>query len=448
MIEITSRGTWRRRDRARRAGEQREGSRRLWSAPIAGMTMTVLLAAVTLASGAGVAAATTRLRAATAASAPPSVTTGAVTAVEPATVTVSGSVNPNGTATTWSFEYGLETNANYPSSTPIKSVGSGKSAVSVSASLSGLAAATSYHYRLVATSAAGKTDGSTGVFNTSAAPVVVTGGASAVGASRATFKATVDPEALATTWYFQYGTTTNYGSKTAAKTLVASPNATTVSVAVTSLLPRTTYHFRIVATSGAGTSYGADLSLTTDLSVSIGSSVSSVVYGRFVRLSGAVSNGKAGARVTVMSERFDASSFSGIASVVTGAGGSWAYSVQPVVRTTYEVFANGGTSSPVLVSVSPAVFLTVNRTGTLTTRVVGAISFAGHVLQLQRLQRGLWVTWKHVLLQAGARATFETSLPKGRTPIRMAIGPFVAGIDQAAPGYLAGYSGSTTYFQR
>jgi len=85
--------------------------------------------------------------------------------------------------------------------------------------------------------------------------------------------------------------------------------------------------------------------------------------------------------------------------------------------------------------------------GLLTTGVIGEISFAGHVFQLQRLSGGLWVTWKHVLLNSNGRVTFATSLPRGRTRIRMAIAPFVLGIDQAAPGSLAGYSRSISYLR-
>lgn len=379
--------------------------------------------------------------------APPTATTGAVTSVLPTSAVVTGTVDPNGTATTWDVEYGLSTSTSYGSKTPAKSAGSGKTDVGVSSSLTGLAPATSYRYRIVATSSAGTTDGEAGIFNTSAAPAIVTGAASHLTASSATLNGVVNPEALATSWYFEYGTSTSYGSKTPTRSLPASPNNTKVSAAISGLAPQATYHFRVVASSSAGKSLGADFTLTTGLSVTLNTPVSTVVYGGFVNLSGAVASGQAGDHVTVMSERYNQNSFEGIAAVVTGNGGTWRYSAQPTVRTTYEASANGGASSPIVVSVSPAVYLTVNRAGRLSTRVVGAVSFASHVLQLQRLSHGLWVTWKHVLLNDNARATFFTSLPRGRTAIRMAIGPFVPGINQAAPGYLAGYSRAISYKQ-
>jgi hypothetical protein len=383
--------------------------------------------------------------AASASSALPTATTGSVTSVRPTSAVVNGTVNPNGTATKWNFEYGLSTSTSYGSQTPMSSASSGTADMQVSGSLTGLAPATSYRYRIVATSSAGTKDGEDGIFNTSAAPVVVTGAATGLTASSATLKGIVNPEALATSWYFEYGPTTSYGSKTPARSLAASPNNTNISAAISNLAPKTTFHYRLVATSSAGTSLGVDFALTTGLSVTLNSSASAFVYGGSVILSGTVADGRAGDHVAVMSEQFNQTGFSGIAAITTGNGGTWSYSASPTVRTTFKSTANGGTSSPIVVSVTPAVSLTLLSGGRLSTRVVGAVSFASHVLQLQRLSNGLWVTWKHVRLDGNARAIFSTSLPRGRTEIRMAIGPFVPGVDQAAPGYLAGFSRALSY---
>ncbi len=50
-------------------------------------------------------------------------------------------------------------------------------------------------------------------------PLVTTGAASGVGATTATLNGTVDPQGLTTTTYFEYGSTTSYGSRTATQTL-------------------------------------------------------------------------------------------------------------------------------------------------------------------------------------------------------------------------------------
>ncbi|HZE06435.1 MAG TPA: hypothetical protein VE127_14495, partial [Solirubrobacteraceae bacterium] len=105
---------------------------------------------------------------------PPRATTGAAVGVGSSEATLHGSVNPNGVATTYQFEYG--TTASYGQTIPAspKSVGSGSQTVSVNELVTGLEAETTYHFRLVATSAGGTTYGSDETFTMSAsAPVHV-----------------------------------------------------------------------------------------------------------------------------------------------------------------------------------------------------------------------------------------------------------------------------------
>jgi phosphodiesterase/alkaline phosphatase D-like protein len=371
------------------------------------------------------------------------VATGHVVSVLPGSAVVTATVDPNGSATTWFFEYGLVTSPVYSSRTEEKGIGSGFGDVVLTGTLSGLAPATSYRYRVVAKNAVGTTYGAEGIVDTSAAPAVITGAASQLTSTSATLNAAVDADGLTTSWYFEYGRTVSYGSKSPATNMAAGPNSTKVAVVISGLTPETTYHFRIVATSSAGTSVGADFVLTTGLSVTLNASTLEVVYGGSVELSGAVASGAAGVYVTIKHEQFNQGSFSTVYTVVSGSGGSWSYSATPKVRTTFEAVTSDGRSSPVVVSVSPRVSLSENGR-VLWTRVVGAVSFGNHVLQLQRLTNGLWVTWKHVRLNGNGVTAFITLLPRG-TMIRMAIGPFVPGVDQAAPGYLAGFSGSMWY---
>ena len=378
----------------------------------------------------------------------PTAITGAVTAKTPNSAEVSGAVNPNGQASTWYFQVGLSSSTKFTIQTSPASAGSGSSAVNESASITGLASATSYRYRLVASNPSGTTYGQVGIFNTTAPPSAVTGAASQLGASSASLNAVVNPEAMSTKWYFEYGPSPSLAAKTTTRTLGASPNDANVSVKLTGLAPHTQYSFRVVAMSAAGTSTGSELNFNTGRSVTLNASASTVVYGQFVTLSGTVTSGLAGQHVTVLAEPFDAAGFGGVADVVTGSGGRWSYRAQPRVRTSYEASAEGGTSSVAVLSVRPAVFLTKVAHGRLVTRIVGSMSFGSHVLQLQRLEQNLWVTWKSVRLDASGKATFTTSLPRGRTLIRMAVGPFVAGINQAAPGYLAGFSRQIVYVRR
>jgi len=105
---------------------------------------------------------------------PPTVTTGAAVGVGPSEATLHGSINPNGKATTYQFEYGSTTAYGHTIPATPKSVGSGSQAVSVNDLVTGLEAESTYHFRLVATNAGGTAYGSDEVFTTSApAPVHV-----------------------------------------------------------------------------------------------------------------------------------------------------------------------------------------------------------------------------------------------------------------------------------
>ena len=95
---------------------------------------------------------------------PPAVTTGSATSVTSSSATLNGTVNPNGSSTTYYFQYGTSTS--YGSTTTTTSAGSGSSSVSASASLTGLTSSTTY-YRLVATNSGGTGYGGQEWFTTS-----------------------------------------------------------------------------------------------------------------------------------------------------------------------------------------------------------------------------------------------------------------------------------------
>ena len=97
-------------------------------------------------------------------------------------------------------------------------------------------------------------------------PNVETTDASSVGKTGATLNATVDPNGEAVSnCHFDYGTTLSYGSSVPCEKIPAPGDAAVpVSSAIGALSPGTTYYFRIVATNGTGTSYGAAESLTTE----------------------------------------------------------------------------------------------------------------------------------------------------------------------------------------
>jgi len=93
-------------------------------------------------------------------------------------------------------------------------------------------------------------------------PVVTTNPATFVASFSAKLNASLNPHGLATSFHFQYGTTTSYGLTTAPQTQSGN-TVRTVSAGISSLTAHTTYHFRIVASNSAGTRMGADRTFTT-----------------------------------------------------------------------------------------------------------------------------------------------------------------------------------------
>jgi hypothetical protein len=102
-----------------------------------------------------------------------------------------------------------------------------------------------------------------GAFEFLIAPTVNTTAATAVTETSATLNGSTNPNGLVTTYDFQYGATASYGSATTATSAGAATTASSETAAITGLSPGTTYHYRLIATNAAGTTYGADETLTT-----------------------------------------------------------------------------------------------------------------------------------------------------------------------------------------
>ena len=95
------------------------------------------------------------------------------------------------------------------------------------------------------------------------APSVVTVAASGVGAESATLNGLVNPGGDASGYYFEYTTNLAFELKTVTNLLAASYTTSAVSIAVSGLLPNTTYQFRVRATNSMGLTGGNNLSFTT-----------------------------------------------------------------------------------------------------------------------------------------------------------------------------------------
>jgi hypothetical protein len=96
-----------------------------------------------------------------------------------------------------------------------------------------------------------------------AAPTAITGAVSAIGGTSATLNGTVNPDGSATDWWFEFGTSTAYGSKTTTTAAGSGTANVAVSKGLTALSAATTYHYRLVAKNSSGTTNGSDGIFTT-----------------------------------------------------------------------------------------------------------------------------------------------------------------------------------------
>ena len=350
------------------------------------------------------------------AAAAPTATTGAAQQVQYASATVTGTVNPNGSATSYYFEYG--TTSAYGMQTSAASAGAGTAGVAVQQPLSGLTASTTYDYRLVAVNAGGTVTGNNATFTTpkTPPPTATTTAATAVSSSAATLNGSLNPEGVPTTYYFQYGTTAAYGSKTATQSAGSATTAQAVAGNVSGLGASTTYHYRLVAVSAGGTVVGADLTLTTSKlpvpAVATGGATS-------VTTATAVLNGTVNPEGIATSYYFQYGTTSGYGHNTTtrsaGSGTSSAAVSQPLsglaARTTYHyriVAVNAGGT----VAGKDATFATIATPApTVTTGAASAVTTTTATLTGSVDPHGVATTYYF---------EYGTKLPTTRTPVASA----------------------------
>jgi hypothetical protein len=94
-------------------------------------------------------------------------------------------------------------------------------------------------------------------------PIVATGSATSTFWNSETLNGTVNPNALSTTYVFQWGRTASYGSTTAVTSAGSGTSSQAASAGINKLRSYTVYYYRLVATNSAGTTYGAIKSFKT-----------------------------------------------------------------------------------------------------------------------------------------------------------------------------------------
>jgi hypothetical protein len=200
----------------------------------------------------------------------PKVNYGEVSGQTPTSGTLNAHIDPNegGPVISCKFEYGttpsygteVPCNPNPASSPP----GSNFTVpTNVKAGLSGLTTEQVYHYRVVVSNVNGTRKGADATFQPHAVTNLKTGPFTDLEPTSVTFNGSWIGEGELTHYYFEWGTSTAYGHETPSMDGGSETGPNAVSEGLSGLTPITTFHYRIVAYNGVGTSYGADMSFET-----------------------------------------------------------------------------------------------------------------------------------------------------------------------------------------
>jgi DNA-binding beta-propeller fold protein YncE len=207
------------------------------------------------------------------------VTTGSATDVIDTAATLHGSLDPVGIETTeCRFEWGTDTT--YGNSAPCAEGDAFNAAEEVSAELTGLTAATTYHYRLVVANGEGENRGQDRSFVTVGPPTLkeVSGPkpvifVSDVSARAATLNAELNPGGAATSWHFEYVEedvfqASGFANATKVPVPAAQMDAGTaflpISTGLSGLEPGTRYRYRLIASNLAGPLVSPERGFRTD----------------------------------------------------------------------------------------------------------------------------------------------------------------------------------------
>jgi sugar lactone lactonase YvrE len=199
----------------------------------------------------------------------PTVGTPTVSAVTGNSAHLSATIDPQGGTTTYRFETSTDANswtAIDPDTDGDEDAGSGTGDVTVAADAVDLPPNTAYYVRVIATKngvgvISGQVQFTSGVIVATVAypdhapyqPYE----------DEAYLNAKVNPRHAPVSVHFEYGPTTAYGQTTNSQSIPAGDSSVAIIHHIRDLTPGTTYHFRIVATNGAGETTGADQSFTT-----------------------------------------------------------------------------------------------------------------------------------------------------------------------------------------
>jgi hypothetical protein len=238
------------------------------------------------------------------------------------------------------------------------------------------------------------------------APTVVTGGAANVAQQTVRLTGTVTPNGDASTYQFQYGTTSAYGAVSPEQKIGATAKKTVIAD-VTGLAPATIYHYRLIARNGKGLTKGKDRSFKTKaqpLGVTFAATPNPVPFGGTTAIAGQLTGtGNGGREVVLQGNPFPyTQGFKALGNkLVTDAAGNFSFGLLAIpLNTQYRVALPDKPSvvSPIVV-VSVSVRVSTHL-GAKTVKKGHKLTFQGSVrpavdgtpIAIQKRRNGKWVT--------------------------------------------------------
>jgi hypothetical protein len=279
-------------------------------------------------------------------------------------------------------------------------------------------------------------------------PGVKTGGTTAITPQTATIKGSINPHGAPTAFYFQFGRTTAYGTRTTTGDAGAGTRTIAASAPLTALKPKTTYHYRLVAFSTAGTTRGADRTFKTlqiPTALALTASPNPVVYGGVISVAGALTGPDiSGKQVALQGKPYPyTGSFQQIGnSVLTSAQGGYSF-LFPIGTTMQLRVLDQSKPSIVSPTITENVALSATLHARRSHRHKGRVRFTGRVtpprignaVLIQRRKHKRWKTVRIGLTRArtAAYSVFSRRLHlhrggKFRAVVRTTGGDYVDGV--------------------
>ena len=238
-------------------------------------------------------------------------------------------------------------------------------------------------------------------------PLASTGYAPEVTETTASVRGSVTPRGVDTSSFFQYGPSATYGWQTSATPVGAGTQEVKVVQALAGLTPNTTYHYRIVAVSAAGTTMGQDHAFTTrkiPLKITISATPNPTLFGARFVVRGTISGSEAGGQWVVLQANpfpYHVADFVNVGvAEQTDAAGNFTMPVDSLLRSSrlrVAVLNRGNAiSQPVTELVAVRVSFHARRSARAGyERLYGSVSppVAGARVSFQWLRRGHHPSW-------------------------------------------------------